>query len=178
LLRRQKTESQTTEEAPTQPVSRRLLVVDDHAEAGHLIAQLLRRADFEVAELGDHQSTVSALVDHEGPVGGVIASFTTTGTSGGLRLIDALRNHHLDRINQLRVLLISDQPRQQLFCLQAGADAILMRPFSGVELVETVEAMVARPDSERLAYRRAMVDEVKRTWHQDEPDPTPAACLS
>jgi hypothetical protein len=37
--------------------------------------------------------------------------------------------------------------------------------------------MVARPDSERLAYRRAMVDEVKRTWHHDDAD-TPAACLS
>ena len=157
-------------------------MVDDHVEAGHLIAQLLRRAGFEVAELVDHQTAVSALIDHEDEVAGVVASFTTTGTSGGLRLIDALRNHHLDRLSHLRVLLISDQPRQQIFCLQAGADAILMRPFSDASLVEAVEAMVARPESQRMAYRRAMVDEVKATWaltdDASESAGSPAAVVS
>jgi len=114
--------------------------------------------------VGDHQAAVGAMVAHDDAVAGVVASFTTTGTSGGLRLIDALRNHPLERINQLRVLLISDQPRQQIFCLQAGADAILMRPFSDKELVATAEEMLARPDQDRESYRRSMVDEVKRTW--------------
>ncbi len=146
------------------PASRRLIVVDDHPDAGHLIAQLLRRDGFEVAEVGDHQAAIGAMVAQDDGVAGVVASFTTTGTSGGLRLIDALRNHPIERINRLRVLLISDQPRQQLFCLQAGADAILLRPFSAAELVATAEAMIARPDEEREAYRRSMVEEVKRTW--------------
>jgi len=150
-----------TEPSPTVPLSRRLLVVDDHSDAGHLIGQLLRRANYEVAEIGDHHGAVSTLVALDEPVAGVLACFSTAGTGACLRLLDTLRNHHDPRLHDLRVLLISDQSRQQIFCLQAGADGILLRPFTDVELVDAVEEMVKRPEAERMDYRRAMVERIK-----------------
>lgn len=159
MLRRHKTEEPIE---PDYPTSRRLIIVDDLPEAGHLLGQLLRRVGYEVAEIGDHPTAINTLLDQPEPVAGVVASFTTAGTSAGLRLVDAFRNHHRQELNTVRVLLISDQPRQQIFCLQAGADAILLRPFSGDELVEATIAMITRPESERVPYRRAMVAQVKQ----------------
>lgn len=164
MLRRHKTEEPIELDYPD---SRRLIVVDDLPEAGHLLGQLLRRQGYEVAEIGDHPTAINTLLEQPEPVAGVVASFTTAGTSAALRLVDAFRNHHRIELNSVRVLMISDQPRQQIFCLQAGADAILLRPFSGEEFVAATVAMITRPESERVPYRRAMVDHVKQQQTQE-----------
>ena len=136
-------------------------MVDDNPEAGHLISQLLRRRDYEVASITDHATTVGTLSVQDEPIAGVVAAFSLTGTTAGLRLVDALRNHPLESVNQVRVLLISDQPRQQIFCLQAGADGILLRPFTGDDLCDATDAMVQRSEPDRIPYRRSMVELLK-----------------
>jgi CheY-like chemotaxis protein len=164
LLKRFQTDASTADPRPNvDPSGVRVLVVDDHPDAGRLIGTLLRHAGYEVAELGDQQLAVATLVHESEPVGAVVASFTTSGTRASLRLLDSIRNHPEPQVNGLRVLLVSDQPRQQIFCLQAGADAVLLRPYHSEVLLAAVADMVARPDAERAAYRRAAVDELKRT---------------
>ena len=165
MLRRITTEDTSAES----PSSRKLIVVDDHPEAGHLVSKLLRRANYEVAELTDLQATMAALTGLPDVVAGIVVSFSIAGTGACLRLLDALRNHLDPRINELRVLLISDQSRQQIFCLQAGADGILLRPFTDTELVIAVEEMVLRPESDRVGYRRRTVDQIKDDAPREDP---------
>ncbi|MCC6226775.1 MAG: response regulator [Microthrixaceae bacterium] len=140
-----------------------MLVVDDHPDAARLLAKLIRGEGYEVAEICDHHAAVTLLTAETHPVDAVVASFTTTGTRASLRLLDSLRTHPESTVNGLRVLLISDQPRQQIFSLQAGADAILARPYRSEELLEHLAAMLARPESERAPYRRERIDQLKNS---------------
>jgi CheY-like chemotaxis protein len=159
----------TDDTSAENPSSRKLIVVDDLPEAGHLVSKLLRRANYEVAVLADLPATTATLAEFPDVVAGIVASFSTAGTGACLRLLDALRSHLDPRLHELRVLLISDQSRQQIFCLQAGADGILLRPFTDTELVVAVEEMVLRPESDRIAYRRRMVDQIKADASRENP---------
>jgi DNA-binding response OmpR family regulator len=159
LLKRFKTDDAT---APVGPEGVRVLVVDDHPDAGRLLGRILRREGYEVAESSDQQLAVASLVHETEPVGAIVASFTVSGTRASLRLLDSIRNHPEAAVNQLRVLLVSDQPRQQIFCLQAGADAILLRPYHADDLLAAIASMLARAESDRAPYRHRMVDELKR----------------
>ena len=82
LLKRFKTDANRSPEpvAPVGPEGVRVLVVDDHPDAGHLLGKLFRREGYEVAETHDHQVAISSLVNQEEPVGAIVASFTTKGT--------------------------------------------------------------------------------------------------
>lgn len=163
MLKRYRTDTSPKKSAPVDPSGVRVLVVDDHTDAGRLLGKILRRAGYEVAEISDQQLAVANLGQESEPVGAVVASFTTTGTRASLRLLDSIRNHPDPQVSSLRVLLVSDQPRQQIFCLQAGADAILLRPYHSAHLLAAMEEMIGRPDADRAAYRRATVEELKRT---------------
>ena len=151
------------------------MVVDDHPDAARLLGKLFRRAGYEVAEVADHHLALTTLVDEGAPAPAVIGSFSTAGTGASLRLLDAIRNHHENTVNELRFLLISDHPRKRIFCFQAGADAILLRPFDSEELLATTAEMTARPEGERIAYRRQQIQSLKA-----DPDgaAVPASSLS
>jgi DNA-binding response OmpR family regulator len=151
----------------------RVLVVDDLPEAGRLLGRILRRAGYQVAEISDPQLAVASLSQEEEPVDALVASFTTSGTRASLRLLDAIRNHTDPAVSELRVLLVSDQPRQQIFCLQAGADAILLRPYHADALLAALADMVGRSDADRVVYRRDAVEALKRTMsHPLDPHAT------
>jgi PleD family two-component response regulator len=156
LLKRSKTERTSRTSGPDGVD--RVLVVDDHPEAARLLGRILRRAGFEVAELTDPHAVIEALLDEPRPVGAVVASFTTSGTRACLRLLDNIRSHDDPRISDLRVLLVSDQPRQQIFCFQAGADAILLRPYHAAELTSELRTLLERADRDRAAFRSTQIE--------------------
>ncbi len=137
------------------------MIVDDNADAARLLGKLFRRAGYEVAEVNDHHLALASMVEESDPIAAVVSSFSTAGTGASLRLLDAMRNHHDARINTVRFLLISDHPRKRIFCFQAGADAILLRPLDSTELLSAAAEMVARPDDERIAYRRRQIQSLK-----------------
>ncbi len=151
MLRRSKTE-RSPRLSGTQGADR-IVVVDDLPEAGHLVASLVRHAGYEVAELTDAHDVVPSLVDEPGPVSAVIGSFTMSGTRSGLRLLDSIRSHEDPRIAGLRILLALDEPRQQIFCLQAGADDIVLRPYHATDLIDELDAMLGRKGRDRTEYR-------------------------
>lgn len=146
------------------PPRTRVLVVDDHPDAARLVGKLVRSAGYEVAEISDHQLAVATLLNETDPIDAVVASFTTSGTRASLRLLDVLRAHPDPAVNCLRVLLVSDQPRQQIFCLQAGADAILLRPYRAEALLDALAEMLARPERDRDRFRRGKIEELKQQW--------------
>lgn len=160
-MRKRFTTDQTRSRTAVSITGARVLVVDDHPDAAHLIGKLIRAAGYEVAETTDPQVALATVLDAPAAVDAVIASFTTSGTHGALRFLDAVRHHQDAGVSGLRVLLVSDQPRQQIFCLQAGADAILLRPYRAAELSDALTHMLRRPEAAREDYRRRKVDELK-----------------
>jgi CheY-like chemotaxis protein len=150
-------------------------VVDDHLEAGYLLSRLLRRGGYEVAELHDHDAVVQTLAELEEGVAAIVATFTHAGTAASLHLLDVLRNHVDPRLSSPRILLTADESRQQIFCLQAGADAVLLRPFTDVELTEAVDRMMARPERDRAAYRRIVIQRIKSENSSPLGEPVPWA---
>ena len=145
----------------------RVLVVDDNEDAGLLLSKLFRRDGYEVGVLADHQAAIEILSNEAHPIGAVVVSFTTLGTGACLRLLDMIRHNPDPKVNQLRVLLVSEQPRQQIFCLQAGADAIVLRPYRSDQILRVLRDMVDRPDGDRVAYRRAAIAELKDSMVRD-----------
>ena len=155
------------EEAERRLHANRVLVVDDNEDAGLLLSKLFRRDGYEVGVLADHQAAIEILSNEAHPIGAVVVSFTTLGTGACLRLLDMIRNNGDPKVNQLRVLLVSEQPRQQIFCLQAGADAIVLRPYHSDQILAVLRDMVDRPDGERIAYRRATIARLKESMIRD-----------
>ena len=138
----------------------RILVVDDNPDAGLLMVKLFRRAGYEVAEVNDHQVALATLINEPQPIAAVVASFSGSGTSSCLKLLDAVRNHIDPRVNGHRMVLIIDNARQQMFSWQAGADEIILRPYHAQGAIMAAERAIARPDDERVQYRRRMIDEL------------------
>lgn len=157
LLRRPKTDKHDT---PSPNGPHRLLVVDDNPDAARLISKLLRAAGFEVAEVNDQSIALATLLNEPEPISGVIASFSSAGTPAALKLLESIRAHRDARVHRVKVITILDQPKQQLFTWQSGADGVLVRPFHSSDLVSTASDAATRPDSERARHRRDRVKEL------------------
>ena len=114
-----------------------------------------------MAEVGDHQVAVMTLIGETEPVAGVVISFSMGGAAACLKLLDAIRNNPDPRIATVRAVLVLDNPRQQMFSWQSGADEIVFRPCHVDELVAAVGGVLARRDSERSDHRRAQIERIK-----------------
>lgn len=150
MLKRSKTES-SRRKGPF-----RILVVDDNADAATLIGRLLRRAEYEVAEVADFQLAMTILAEEPG-LSAVIASFSTAGSGASLKLLDAVRNNKSVDVRDIPVVMITDQGRQLLFAWQGGVDEVLVRPFHEEQLLESVAAAVQRRAEERVAHREEAI---------------------
>jgi DNA-binding response OmpR family regulator len=156
----------TKPEAPPQTGGRpRILVVDDHPDAARLLGKLLRSSGYEVAEVADHQIALITLLNEPQPISAVVASFYASGTGACVKLLDAVRSHPEPRVNSVRMVLIIDTPRQQMFTWQAGVDDILLRPYEAAELRRVVDSTVRRPDNQRAAYRGERLDALRHMAH-------------
>lgn len=127
-----------------------------------LIAGLLRRGGFEVAEVSDHGVALATLVNQP-DVSAVVASFSTAGSGASLRMVDAIRVHQTPTVRDVRVLLILDQPRQQLLAWQARVDGTLVRPYHESELLTELTELVERPEKDRRDHRERMVHRLSNT---------------
>ena len=131
----------------TDPIRRRgpakVLVVDDNSDAATLVARILRRAGFEVAEAHDYHVAIATMAN-EPDLAAVLSAFSIAGSGAALKLLDAVRNHSLAEVRDLPVIVISDHPRQSLFAWQAGADEMLVRPVDIDVLTEAVNDVLRR----------------------------------
>jgi CheY-like chemotaxis protein len=155
LLKRQKTDKHEQASGPP-----RILVVDDNPDAAKLIGKILRRAGFEVAEVGDHQVALVTLANEPVPIRLVVAGFSTSGTSSCLKMLDAIRHSPEPKVATQRVVLVLDAGRQQRFAWQSGADDVLLRPYFAADLVNSVREAVDRRDRDRINYRRLRIEEL------------------
>jgi DNA-binding response OmpR family regulator len=156
LLKRQSKTDNATPKGPP-----RILVVDDNPDAARLLGKLFRRVGYEVAEVSDHQVALITMMNEPAPISAVIASFSTSGNGSCLKLLDAVRHTPEARVNTQRMILILDTARQQMFSWQSGADEIILRPYRAEDMLAAVADAIDRPEAERAAYRRQMIDLIR-----------------
>lgn len=137
----------------------RILVVNDDQEACELVARLLERDGHQVVRCYSHDDTLARLITE--PLDALIVNFTGGRGGSNLKMIDAVRNHTSPQVAQVRLVLVANEAKNRAFAWQSGVDAFLVRPYHADELLAEVDAMLARPEDERLAHRRKMLREAR-----------------
>ena len=119
-----------------------LLLIDDDQELCELLSSWLTQEGFQVRACHDGQSARKALAEHA-PAAVVLDVMLPDGS--GLELLKQLRSEH----TELPVLMLSarGEPLDRILGLELGADDYLAKPFSMLELVARVKALLRRVDA-------------------------------
>ena len=118
----------------------RVLIVEDQADIRKLIRMTLEFEPYELAEAPDG-ATGLRLAGELLPAL-MLLDVMMPGELDGLQVCRAVRAD--PRLRGMRVLLLSarGQARDREAGLQAGADAYLIKPFSPLQLIETIERLL------------------------------------
>ena len=115
---------------------KKILIVEDHADIRRLIRMTLEFDDYEITEASDGETGLAqALADRPDLV---LLDVMMPGKLDGLDVCKALKAYP----NSPRVLLLTARGRSEDLDvgIQAGADAYLVKPFSPLQLIETINA--------------------------------------
>ena len=112
-----------------------------------------------VVESGGHEAV---RVTDAGLVSGAVLSAPAEAAvldleAANVEQLRALRGGGSDRGASARVVVISSGPANSLLAWQAGADAVLTRPFHADELTAAVAESLARDDAERARVRASAI---------------------
>ena len=150
----------------TDPLTGRVLVVDDEVDLAELVAEYLRKAGLEVAVRHDGTEAVVAVRDFAPDV--LVLDLGLPGIDG----IEVCRQVRTFSDCHVLMLTARDDEIDKIVGLSVGADDYVTKPFSPRELVARVQAMLrrartgpapapARPDRE-LVVGDLVVDEAAR----------------
>ena len=133
-----------------------VLTVHEDPSGCELLARVISRGTgLPVHQAHDSVEMTAALKEQPTCV---VLDVTSGGVGGNLKLLDAVRNHADEVTAGARVILIAASSSNEMFSWQAGIDAFLKRPFHESDVVATVRDAIARPDAERKAHRREMIE--------------------
>jgi two-component system OmpR family response regulator len=120
-------------------LGRRALVVEDDEDIRALLSELLRHSGFDVTEVADGGSAVSAVRDDDPDL--VTLDLNLPDMDG----IEVCRQIRFD--TDAYVIMLTARPDEidRLVGLETGADDYLTKPFSPRELKARVAAMMRRP---------------------------------
>jgi DNA-binding response OmpR family regulator len=127
-------------------MTHRILIVEDQADIRKLIRMTLEFSDFELHEAADGESGLEL----------------ARSVRPHLMLLDVMMPGRLDGFQVCRAIKADPQLKATLVVMltargqssdvsageQSGADAYLVKPFSPLELIDRVEAMVAQIPSD------------------------------
>jgi DNA-binding response OmpR family regulator len=134
--------------------SNRVLVVNDDADAGELIARLCETLGLDVVRSTDAADALSDL--RADAYGLVVIDLLLAGVTAGLRLLDEVRD--LDGPSAgAGVVVIAATDTNRLFAFQSGADGFIVRPFHAEELLECMTDVLSRSHEERVEHRRGQL---------------------
>ena len=149
-----------------------LLLIDDDRELCELLASWLQQEGFSVRACHDGASARSALAE---PAPAAVILDVMLPDGSGLELLKQLRSEHAE----LPVLMLSarGEPLDRILGLELGADDYLAKPFSMLELVARVRALLrrtealernARIDAGSLRQHGVAIDPIARTASVDD----------
>ena len=154
----------------TDPLTGRVLVVDDEVDLAELVAEYLRKAGLEVAVRHDGTEAVVAVRDFAPDV--LVLDLGLPGIDG----IEVCRQVRTFSDCHVLMLTARDDEVDKIVGLSVGADDYVTKPFSPRELVARVQAMLRRartrpvpvpsePAGQGLVIGDLVVDEAARQVH-------------
>ena len=154
----------------TDPLTGRVLVVDDEVDLAELVAEYLRKAGLEVAVRHDGTEAVVAVRDFAPDV--LVLDLGLPGIDG----VEVCRQVRTFSDCHVLMLTARDDEVDKIVGLSVGADDYVTKPFSPRELVARVQAMLRRartrpvpvpsePAGQGLVIGDLVVDEAARQVH-------------
>jgi DNA-binding response OmpR family regulator len=135
-----------------EPTRRSILVVDDEPTIAEVVARYLVRAGYETRTAPDGPSAVSAATIDRPDL--VVLDIKLPGLDG----LEVMRRLHEDPGERVPVILLTAKGEEsdRLVGLRQGADDYVVKPFSPLELVARVDAVLRRAE-ERDDSREPLV---------------------
>ena len=124
-----------------------ILVVDDEPTIAEVVARYLQRAGYEARTAADGPSAVVAAMSRRPDL--VVLDIMLPGLDG----LEVMRKLREDAGTRVPVILLTAKGEEsdRLVGLRQGADDYVVKPFSPLELVARVDAVLRRADSVRDA---------------------------
>lgn len=133
----------------------RILVINDDEDACELVARLVERDGHSAVRCHSHDEALARMATED--FHAVIVNFTAGRGGSNLKMVDAIRSATSPVVAQVRLLLIANEAKNRAFSWQSGVDGFIVRPFHADELERELDAVLGRPENERLAHRREML---------------------
>jgi len=120
-----------------------VLIVDDEPTIAEVVARYLERAGYRTRVAGNGLQALEAVADQRPDL--VVLDLMLPGIDG-LEVMRRLRDQDRDRI-ALILLTAKGEESDRVIGLRLGADDYVVKPFSPVELVARVDAVLRRVDT-------------------------------
>jgi DNA-binding response OmpR family regulator len=133
----------------------KVLLVNDDADAGEMLARFLDAAGYRVASAPSAAAAMDRMQSELPRV--VVLDISAGGVGSNLKLLDQIRTHDDQRIADARVILCAASPKNRPFSLQSGADSVVVRPFHLDDLLAQLADVLARANHERARHRRTQL---------------------
>jgi two-component system, OmpR family, phosphate regulon response regulator PhoB len=115
-----------------------ILIVDDEIDVRNLLAQTLKREDCEILTAETGQEALDIAEDKAPDV--ILMDIMMPGNMNGVQATRILKTNAKTKRSKIIILTCSDDTKEE--AMNAGADGYLLKPFSPLELLETIEGII------------------------------------
>lgn len=122
---------------------KRVLIVEDQADIRKLIRMTLEFEDYEIHEASDGAAGLRIARDIRPEL--MLLDVMMPGELDGLQVCHHIKNDAATRDIRVVLLTARGQARDREVGREAGADEYLVKPFSPLQLIETIERLLVLP---------------------------------
>ena len=126
---------------PATAMSKRILIIEDHADIRRLIRMTLEFENHEIHETANADEGLQAVRRLRPDM--LLLDIMMPGTLNGLEVCRQIKADHATRFTKVVLLTARVQAGDKEAGLAAGADDYLMKPFSTLQVLETIYRMEA-----------------------------------
>jgi DNA-binding response OmpR family regulator len=119
---------------------KKVLIVEDQDDVREVIRITLELEDFEIHDARDGASGLAQAAKLRPDI--VLLDVMMPGGVDGLQVCQRLKNDPSLKRSKVVMLTARDQPNDRKAAMAAGADHYLPKPFSPIELLETVNRLL------------------------------------
>jgi CheY-like chemotaxis protein len=120
---------------------KRVLIVEDQSDIRKLIRMTLEFEDYEIHEAADGAFGLSMVAAVKPDL--VLLDVMMPGELDGLQVCQRIKSNPATRHIKVVLLTARGQVRDREAGQQAGADEYLVKPFSPLQLIDTIERLMA-----------------------------------
>jgi CheY-like chemotaxis protein len=124
---------------------KRILIVEDHADIRKLIHMTLEFEDYDIHEAANADEGLVAVQQLRPHL--LLLDVMMPGTMDGLDLCRRIKSDPSLGLPQVVLLTARGQSQDIEAGMNAGADAYLLKPFSPLKLIETLDNLLSAPTS-------------------------------